>query len=100
MPVCLSVCVSVAINMAVGLFEFEFPKVVVDAPPPPPQLLLKVFVVARAIFKRRNLGAAEDRSVKVLIVARAIFSGFQAPKKLYCGARRPGRKPDPDRAQA
>jgi len=29
--------------------------------------------VARAVFKRRNPGAAEDGSVKVSIVARVIF---------------------------
>ena len=65
-------------------------------PPPPPQLLLKVFVVARVIFKRRNPGAAEDGSVKVLIVARLSTSGgTQAPKRVCCGARRPGREPGP-----
>ena len=54
-----------------------------------------VLVVARVIFKRRNPVAAEDWSVKVLIVARAIFSGTQAPKKGCCGSQRPGREPDP-----
>jgi len=34
--------------------------------------LLKVLVVASAIFKRRNPGAAEDGSGKLFIVARAI----------------------------
>ena len=56
---------------------------------------MKVLVVARVILKRRNPGAAEDGIVKVLIVARAIFSGTQAPKKVCCGPRRPGREPDP-----
>jgi len=32
-----------------------------------------VFVVARAVFKRWNPGAAEDGGVKVFIVARAIY---------------------------
>jgi len=32
------------------------------------QLLLKVFVVARAIFKRLNPGAAEDGAEDVLVV--------------------------------
>jgi len=42
--------------------------------------LLKVFVVARVIFKRRNPGAAEDGSVEVFIVARVIFER-RKPKK-------------------
>ena len=56
---------------------------------------VKVLIVERVIFKRRNPGAAEDWSVKVLIVARVIFSGIKAPKKVCCGARQPGREPDP-----
>jgi len=36
--------------------------------------------MTRAIFKRRNPGAAKDGSVKVLIVARVIFER-RKPKK-------------------
>ena len=62
--------------------------------------MLKTIVVARVIFKRRNPGAAEDGSVKVLVVARAIFSGTQAPVGYAAARGDPDASPTPDKAQA
>jgi len=45
-------------------------------------------VVARAIFMRRNPGAAKDGSVKVLIVARVIFERRKPKKACFCAATR------------
>jgi len=55
--------------------------------------------VARVIFMRRNPGAAKDGSVKVFIVARAIFER-RKPKQAYCCAAirtraRPRTRPKP-----
>jgi len=47
-----------------------------------------VLVVARAIFMRRNPGAAMDGNVKVFIVARVVFKRWKPKKGCYCAATR------------
>jgi len=43
------------------------------------QLLLKVFIVARAIFKRLNPGAAEDGAEDVMVVRRHLPASGPLP---------------------